>query len=188
MIKNCNDFNAGMQCLETLIGSSGYEIVNKRQASLAEVKLIKLQPELLPPHLEKINIRLEKMESMLMKHKFLLIGEKAESQWPLVLERALSSLGKLQILSEQEVLQTVVQSYYDILIIDAGAVNDAVRLVSLLRAQQPEARIVVATASPTWQRAREILQAGAADYIHKSLDEKQLQSEIRAVLETPLSR
>jgi CheY-like chemotaxis protein len=188
MTKNGNDFYVGIQSLERLIGLWGCEIVNKTQASLAELKLIKLQPELQPPPLEKINIRLEKMESVLMKYKFLLIGEKAESQWPLVLERALFSLGKLQITSEQEVLQTAVQSYYDILIIDAGAVNDAVSLVSLLREQQPEARIVVATASPTWQRAREILQAGAADYIHKSLDEKQLQSEIRAVLETPLSR
>jgi CheY-like chemotaxis protein len=188
MIKYRNEFCAGIQSLEMLIGSWGPELVNKTQASFAEIKLIKLQPELLPPHLEKIDTRLEKMESVLMKYKFLLIGEKAESQWPLVLERALFSLGKLQIMSEQEVLQTVVQSYYDAIIIDAGAVNDAVRLVSLLREQQPEARIVVATASPTWQRAREILQAGAADYIHKSLDEKQLQSEIRAVLGTPQSR
>ncbi len=187
MIKNRNDFCAGIQCLETLIGSWGYEIVNKTQASLEEVKLIKLQPELQPPQLEDMSIRL-KMESVLMKYKFLLIGEKAESQWPLVLERALSSLGKLQIVSEQEVLQTVVQSHYDAIIIDAGVVSDAAGLVSLLREQRPEARIVVATASPTWQRAREILQAGAADYIHKSLDEKQLQSEIRAVLEPPPSR
>jgi len=58
-------------------------------------------------------------------------------------------------------------------------------MLSRLRAQQPEARIVIATTVPTWQRAREALRAGAADYIRKSLDEKELCSKIQAVLETP---
>lgn len=121
-----------------------------------------------------------------MKYTFLLIGEKMESQWPLILEQALSPLGTLLMVSETNAVQIVAQSCYDVIIIDAGVVRDAVRLVSLLREKHPKARIIVATASPTWQRARETLQAGAVDYIRKSLDEKQLRSEIQAVLETQL--
>ncbi|MGQ9601044.1 MAG: response regulator [Anaerolineae bacterium] len=120
-------------------------------------------------------------------YRFLLIGEKVETQWPLVLQRALSPLGKLRVISEEEAVQRVSREHYDVIIVDAGVVGDedVVPLVSRLREQRPEARIVVATASPTWQRAREALQAGAAEYIRKSLDEKEIRSRIRAVLETP---
>ena len=75
---------------------------------------------------------------------------------------------------------------YDVIIIDAGTVSNAVTLVASLQSQQPEARIVVATASPTWQRAREVLQAGAADYIRKSLDKDQLRVKIQALLDGAL--
>lgn len=127
------------------------------------------------------------METVSEGRSFLLIGEKTGTQWPLILQQALSLLGKLWIVSEEEAVRAVSESRYDVVIIDAGAVRDAASLVSRLREQQPQARIIVATASPTWQRSREVLQAGAADYIRKSLDEKELRSKIQAVLEVPLS-
>lgn len=120
-----------------------------------------------------------------VKCSFLLIGRKTETQWPLVLQQALSSLGKLHTVPEGESVEAVIQRHYDVIIIDAGAVSDVSLLTSRLRAQRPEARVVVATASPTWRRARQALQAGAADYIRKSLDEKELRSKIEAVLELP---
>jgi DNA-binding response OmpR family regulator len=120
-----------------------------------------------------------------MGYSFLLIGEKTQTQWPLLLYKALSSLGDLSIVSEDKAIQTIVQRDYDVVIVDAGAVHDVVRLVSSLRAQRQGMRVVVATSSPTWQRAREALQAGAADYIRKSLDKKELCSNIKAVLELP---
>jgi DNA-binding response OmpR family regulator len=125
------------------------------------------------------------MQRMAVNHTFLLIGKTAETQWPLILQRALSPLGKLHIVPEEEAVQAVIQGHYDVIIIDAGAVRDTTGLVSRLRAQRSEVCIVVATASPTWQRAREALQAGAADYIRKSLDEKELCSKIQAVLKVP---
>jgi len=115
---------------------------------------------------------------------FLLIGEK-ETQWSQVLRRALSPLGKLQVVGEEEAIQAVAQDDYGVIIVDAGAVGDVAALVSRLRAQRPQARVVVATASPTWRRAREALQAGAADYIRKSLNEKELRAKIQAVLKVP---
>ena len=82
-------------------------------------------------------------------------------------------------------MQTVGRKRYDVLVIDAGTIRKAVLLVSRLRSLQPDARIVVAATTPTWRRAREILQAGAADYIHKSFDERKLRARIQAVLEAP---
>jgi DNA-binding response OmpR family regulator len=106
-----------------------------------------------------------------------------ETRWPLVLEQALSSLGNLVVVSEEDASQLVAKNIYDMIIVDAGAVRDVLRLVSYLRMAQPQTRIIVATASPTWQRAREVLKAGATDYIRKSQDEKKLLSDIQTVLE-----
>lgn len=118
-------------------------------------------------------------------YSFLLIGKSAETQWPVILEQALSPLGKLRIVPEEEAERAVAESRYDVILIDAGAVRAETLLLFRLRAWQPQARIIVATASPTWQRSREALQAGVSDYIRKSLDEKELRSKIQAVLEAP---
>lgn len=121
-----------------------------------------------------------------MKYSFLLIGEKMDSMWPLIVEQAVSSMGTFQVASEQEVIIGTSGGNYDVIIIDAGTVSNPVTLVASLRSRQPEARIVVATASPTWQRAREVLQAGAADYIRKSLDKDQLKAKIQTLLDGAL--
>ncbi len=120
-----------------------------------------------------------------MSDTFLLIGEKKETQWPLVLQQALAPLGKLHVVAEEKAMQAIDQNDYSVIIIDAGAVRDAALLASRLRAQRLEARVVIATSSPTWQRARKALQAGAADYIRKSLNEKELRAKIQAVLKVP---
>jgi DNA-binding NarL/FixJ family response regulator len=125
------------------------------------------------------------MKTALLRHTFLLVGRKNGARWPLVLQRALSPLGELRVVPEEKAAQAVIQGKYDVIIIDAGGVRDPTLLTAHLRAQRPEARIVVVTASPTWQRARQALQAGAADYIRKSLDEKELRSKIEAVLKIP---
>ena len=115
----------------------------------------------------------------------LLVGGELDTPWAVVLQRAVSSLGELHAVPEEEALRTVADARYDIIIVDASAVDNAVLLVSRLRAHRPQSRIVVVTASPTWQRAREALRAGAADYFRKSLDEGELCSRIQAVLDAP---
>lgn len=188
MIKNRTNNKFDIQDFN-VINTWGDDVINKTQAHtlLKEIKLIKPPQEILLSSVKNKSLRLDMGDTRLMEFTFLLIGEKGESQWPLVLERALSPLGKLWIVPENELMQVLVQKYYDAIIIDAGAAHDARGLISLLKEQQPKARIVVATASPTWQRAREMLQAGAVDYIYKSLDEKRLLSEFRTMLEIPLS-
>jgi DNA-binding NarL/FixJ family response regulator len=91
-------------------------------------------------------------------------------------------LGKLEVLPEKEAMQHILQYKYDVIIVDAAAVGNEVLLISRVRAQQPQARIVVVTASPTWRRAREALRAGAMDYISKSLSEREFLSAFKDVL------
>jgi DNA-binding response OmpR family regulator len=113
---------------------------------------------------------------------FLLIGDIAESQWPLVLHQALLPLGELAIVQEEAAVQAITQTEYDVVIVDAGVVHHPPMLISRLHAQHPAVRIIVATASPTWRRARQVLHAGAVDYIRKSLNKRELRSQIEAVL------
>jgi DNA-binding NarL/FixJ family response regulator len=119
---------------------------------------------------------------MLMQAAFLLINVKQEYFWRQVLEDALTLLGTLQTGGEEEAVTLILQRSYDVIIVDTAAVKDVPLLISRIRDQQPEARIVVVTASPTWRRARAAFLAGAADYIHKSLNKEELLSMFSSIL------
>jgi CheY-like chemotaxis protein len=119
---------------------------------------------------------------MFRKANFLLINGIRERRWRRVLEEALAPLGTLQVGKEEDAVEVVLQQSYDVIIVDATVVKDVPLLVSRIRTQQPDARIVVATASPAWQRAREVFYAGATDYIRKSLNEEEILSAFQAAL------
>lgn len=121
-----------------------------------------------------------------MKYLFLLVSNKPSAQWASILREALSPLGKLHIASEADALHKVLVQHYAAVIVDAGAVHDVASITRDLCQRWPQARVVIATTSPTWKRAREALQAGATDYIRKSLDKKELYSEIKAMLSSSL--
>jgi len=119
------------------------------------------------------------------RYEFLLVCSPGAWHWRKALQEVLASMGTLDEATENEALAQIVERDYDMIIIDAGRVGDDVRLTRQLRARRPGARIVVATDSPTWQRARSAFEAGAADYITKSLDRAALRSDLEAVLEVP---
>jgi vacuolar-type H+-ATPase subunit F/Vma7 len=126
---------------------------------------------------KKQKVKVQKMSPI---YRFLLIGFRAGEEWPNFLTEALLPWGKLDIIQE-EALKTIIPDKYNLLIIDAGAVNNVARLVSNLRMEQSKPVLVV-TASPTWQTAREILKAGAIDYIGRSFDKKEFRSRIKEIL------
>jgi DNA-binding NtrC family response regulator len=107
---------------------------------------------------------------------FLLIGVREKFLWFRNLERALTALGKLQVMPEREAMQDILQREYDLIIVDAAATVNEWLLISRVRSQRPKGCIIIVTASPTWRRAREVLQAGAMDYINKSLSEEEFLS------------
>lgn len=120
-----------------------------------------------------------------MNYLFLLIGDPPPARWTAALQAALQPLGELHIVSESDAVQAICDRTYDVVIIDAGQVSEPFELTGRLRQFNPETQVIIATASPTWQRARQALRAGAVDYIRKSLDEKDLRGDIQAVLKIP---
>jgi len=122
-----------------------------------------------------------------MPVKFLLVSRPEDAAWSLVLSRALAALGMLETVSETDAADRMAQYQCDaITIIDATAIENVPTLVSRLRSRCPESRIVVATASPTWQRARDAFRTGAVDYIRKSWDGEELLIAMKDILSRPL--
>lgn len=120
------------------------------------------------------------------KCPFLLISEQGDF-WKQVVEGALASIGPLQTVEEKFAMDLVIENEYTAIIIDAAHVSSFGLMTSRIRAQRPDARVIVATASPTWQRAREAFKSGATDYIYKSADETELLTSLEAALDKPLT-
>lgn len=118
--------------------------------------------------------------------RFLLINGSHEDHWHRVLEEALAGLGALQIETEENAFKIDQFGSYALLIIDATVVENVPALVANIRDKRSNARIVVATASPTWMRAREVFQAGAIDYIRKSIDREEMFAAICTALDKVL--
>lgn len=119
---------------------------------------------------------------------FLLVGDITDQRSLLTLQNALATMGEVEILSEEDAVLAVSHEEFALIFIDAGAVYDAALLTRRLRVSQPEARIIVMTASPTWEYARQALQAGAADYILKTLNPEELREKILAVMQISHSK
>jgi len=122
-----------------------------------------------------------------MPFDFLLISRPENTAWPLILSQALASLGTLKVVSESDAVRRIAQYQCKaVVIIDAAAIEDVPALIARLRRQCPKTLIVVATASPTWQRARDAFQAGAVDYIRRSWDSKELLNTMKEILNVSL--
>jgi DNA-binding NtrC family response regulator len=125
------------------------------------------------------------------KRLILLIS--ADRQWQAVVGEALGPLGDVHLVESEESLSNIRESLsrhqpYEIIVVDVGTVGDRKypSLVSDIRAEQREARIVVASAAPTWRQAKDAFHAGAIDYIRKSLDKKELSAVFQEVLKKRL--
>ncbi|MFN8457503.1 MAG: response regulator [Anaerolineae bacterium] len=120
---------------------------------------------------------------MSKQYHFLLIGASPNDPWLPIIEEALTSFGILQIISEADVYRLAQQQNYDLIIIDATKVADVFLLVSKIKEQKPNGKVVVATASPTWEKAREAFRTGATDYISRSMNKEIILSALRPIVE-----
>jgi DNA-binding NtrC family response regulator len=120
---------------------------------------------------------------MSKEYCFLLIGASPNDPWRQVIEGALTSWGVLQIVSEADVLRLTRRQNYDLIVIDATKVTDVFLLISKIKERKPNVKVVVATASPTWEKAREAFRAGATDYIWRSLNKEIIRSTLRAIVD-----
>ena len=115
----------------------------------------------------------------------LVISETHKSSWTNTVEAALRALhGASEIRSPHDAIPAVLVNDYDVILVDANQPDiDVADVTSALHRRKPRIPILVATMSPTWQRARKILLAGAADYVRKSLDNELVQMQILEVIE-----
>jgi DNA-binding NarL/FixJ family response regulator len=116
-----------------------------------------------------------------MKAKVLLVGCVNEDPWFQLLSEAIACWGTLEVVSESQAIGCAEQKHYKLVIVDATAVNDVALFITGMRAQLPETKFVVITASPSWQQARIVFQTGAVDYIHKSVTFHELCTTFAAV-------
>jgi DNA-binding response OmpR family regulator len=108
-----------------------------------------------------------------------LLGTTIDHYWQNALREALTPLGRLDVMTPEQVAASGLDGKYDLVAVDATHVEDVEQFVSRLRAECPERRIVVLSAAPTWQSARAAFEAGAMDYLPKDLDKRNLLKTFR---------
>jgi DNA-binding response OmpR family regulator len=108
-----------------------------------------------------------------------LLGTTKENHWNNVLRDALAPLGGFDVMTPEQAARGELDSKYKIVAVDASYVDGVERYVSQLRSEQPDRRIVVLTAAPTWQSARAAFEAGAIDYLPKTLNQNELLKAFR---------
>ncbi len=120
-----------------------------------------------------------------MESKFLLIGEQVDINWIEMLARALAPLGSLSVLPATGLEQVDWQGIR-LVFVDALSISDMPKMIRALRQRKDDLRIIVVTYSPTWTRALEAKQAGASQYVAKSLGEEDVRKLVDTVLKSPV--
>ena len=121
-----------------------------------------------------------------MKRKQIgILSNNIQSPWLKQLIEVLAVLGELTICAES-MLHEEPDEAYDLLLVDASGLQmDLAERVAWLNGRFPNTPVIVLTSSPTWRRARDVLQAGAADYMRRSFDDVQLLARCRFLLDCP---
>lgn len=110
-----------------------------------------------------------------MTKQIIIVSNQPESPWLITTVDALQSLGVSHVFSEQAVFNQISMKTCDLILIDASSIDaDLVEMVKLLCSKYYKKPIVVVTTSPTWRRAKEIILAGAADYVPRTFDKKKI--------------
>jgi GAF domain-containing protein/CheY-like chemotaxis protein len=118
--------------------------------------------------------------------RFLLVGDSTDAHWRDVLEETLAPLGQLDSVGEQAAADLMAERKYRAVFVNASAVDNFALLTARLRTRRPDTRIVVVTASPRWEFAREAFRSGATDYLRKTVDRKELSLSLTQALAKPL--
>lgn len=114
---------------------------------------------------------------------YLLVGDPEDSCFWATLQRVLETRGDIEIVTAKRAIEMIVANAFQAVFVDATAVEHFVDLVANIRRVKSNTNVIVMTASPNWELAREAFMSGATDYIVKSLDEGQFGPEIHRALD-----
>ena len=114
-----------------------------------------------------------------------ILSNNIHSPWLKQLTEVLGELGALTICAES-MLDEEPDEAYDLIVVDAsGLIMELAERVTWLNGRFPNVPIIVLTSSPTWRRARDVLQAGAADYMRRSFNDDKLLARCRFLMNCP---
>lgn len=125
-------------------------------------------------------------DALPLEFSMLIASNADENYWIPILEKAPLPLGSIKYCKVSKVLKHISGQKHELIILDATNINDTPELVTSIRRIFPEARIIVATSSPTWKLAREVFYAGAIDFVRKTTDQEAILTAIEnALKKTP---
>ncbi|MBK8128921.1 MAG: response regulator transcription factor [bacterium] len=143
-------------------------------ASLRQRQVVSLfvPPVWLPGFLQEEN----------MGYQVLLITGNRSTAWGDILRQALANDGDLFTTTVATFDSVLTHQLFDLIIVDASEVADFTNVVREIRHHLPQSQVLVVTASPTWQRARDAMQAGAVDYVRKTQNPLELTRYLQSLL------
>jgi DNA-binding NtrC family response regulator len=112
-------------------------------------------------------------------------SEAADKTWRERLAATLAPLGTLKAVEVKEAMNQI-KEHNGIVIVDATVVENVDAVVSGLRTEKPNTRIVVMTAVPDWQLARAAFEAGAIDYLPTWMDTEDMLKTFERIRNKPL--
>lgn len=115
-----------------------------------------------------------------------IVVAKRDRLWLKNLRRGLEPLGSLQIAEgEDDVIFNIRHQSFAAIIVDEHEVDDVPRLIKRIRDIQTDARIVIISEEPSWRNARNVLLAGATDYIKTTIGPNDFGAIFSSFLKTP---
>lgn len=119
--------------------------------------------------------------------QIVILSNNASSPWVQQTSVVMEKLGQVSVLADcgLDMLEERDEPY-DLFLLDASGLQmELAAYVAWLHGRFPQTPIVVLTSSPTWRRARAVLQAGASDYMRRSMSDEQLLQRCRSLLNWP---
>jgi DNA-binding response OmpR family regulator len=119
--------------------------------------------------------------------ELLLVTSETSDPWVESLKRFLDSRSlELLIVGAEEALSLRLSESAKVILIDSTTLTTAAAVVASLRAQSRTVTIIVIAAAPDFEPAREVLRAGANDYLYKTSDLARFLDELGINLKQPL--
>jgi len=129
-------------------------------------------------------------DMVVINKRIAILSNNEHSPWLKHTTEVLGSLGQLTVYAEDVLAKDSEESgginMMDMMVVDASGLQmELAERVAWLHGRFPKVPIVVLTSSPTWRRARAVLQAGAADYMRRSMEDDMLLARCRVLLDCP---
>lgn len=115
----------------------------------------------------------------------LITANDPNSRWRTDFANAIRPFGPIAFVDAEHSREHIRDESVTVVVIDASFLSSEAVLDELRtwRRERHDICLIVASASPTWRRAREVLDAGANHYMTKSVDPVRIRADLNTALE-----